>query len=302
MHKSGLVELEAVLAVAKHRSFRGAATELGMSSTAVSGAVAGLEARLGARLFNRTTRSVSLSSAGEEFVAQVAPAISTIRNAMDSASSHSATPSGILRINSSLTAASLILSPIVLEYLRRYPAMKVDLVTEARLVDIVLDGFDAGIRLKDSVPRDMITVPLGPALGFSVVGSPGYFANRVTPSTPGDLMSHRCIRARWPSGERYRWEFERHGEKLSLDVPGALTLDEPSLMLNAAIEGAGLAYLTDVAVDAAVAAGLLVRVLSEWIPASPGLCLYYSGHRHVPAALRAFIETIRQVKLAMRNP
>jgi DNA-binding transcriptional LysR family regulator len=190
MHRNGLVELEAILAVARHRSFRAAATELGMSSTAVSSAVGGLEARLGVRLFNRTTRSVSLSSAGEEFVARVAPAISTIQSAMEAAHSHGATPSGTLRINSSLTAANQILSPIVLEYLRRYPAVNVDLVTEARLVDIVLDGFDAGIRLTESVPRDMITVPLGPALRFSVVGSPDYLANRARPSTPGDLMSH----------------------------------------------------------------------------------------------------------------
>ncbi|MEJ0094150.1 MAG: LysR family transcriptional regulator [Methylocella sp.] len=298
MHKSGLVELEAVIAVAKHRNFRAAATELGMSSTAVSSAVAGIEARLGVRLFNRTTRSVSLSSAGEEFVAQVAPAVSNIQSAMESANSHGATPSGTLRINSSLTAAHQILSPIVLDYLRLYPGIKVDLVTEARLVDIVLDGFDAGIRLAESVPRDMIAVPLGSALSFSVVGSPAYFENKPIPSTPGDLMSHRCIRARWPSGGLYRWEFERQGEKLSLDVPGPLTLDEPSLMLKAAIEGAGLAYLSDAAVETAIAEGRLARVLTDWIPTSPGLCLYYPGHRHVPAALRAFIAMVREANVA----
>jgi DNA-binding transcriptional LysR family regulator len=296
MHRSGLIELEAVVAVAKLRNFRAAATELGMSSTAISSAVAGLEARLGVRLFNRTTRSVSLSSAGEEFVAQVAPALSNILNAIESANSHSARPTGTLRINSSLTAAHQILSPIVLAYLRRYPEMKVDLVTEARLVDIVLDGFDAGIRLAESVPRDMIAVPLGSALSFSVVGSPAYFSGRPIPLTPGDLMAHRCIRARWPSGEIYRWEFERRGEVLSLDVPGALTLDEPTLMLEAAIEGAGLAYLSDAAVETVVADGRLVRVLQDWVPARSHLSLYYPGHRHVPAALRAFIGMIRQIK------
>jgi DNA-binding transcriptional LysR family regulator len=296
MHRSGLIELEAVIAVAKLRNFRAAATELGMSSTAISSAVAGLEARLGVRLFNRTTRSVSLSSAGEEFVAQVAPALSNILNAIESANSHSARPTGTLRINSSLTAAHQILSPIVLAYLRRYPDMKVDIVTEARLVDIVLDGFDAGIRLAESVPRDMIAVPLGSALSFSVVGSPAYFSDRPIPLTPGDLMAHRCIRARWPSGEIYRWEFARRGEVLSLDVPGALTLDEPTLMLQAAIEGTGLAYLSDAAVEPAVADGRLLRVLQGWVPARSQLSLYYPGHRHVPAALRAFIEMIRQTK------
>lgn len=296
MRKSGLIELEAVVAVAKHRNFRAAAIELGMSSTAISSAVAGLEARLGVRLFNRTTRSVSLSSAGEEFVAQVAPAVSNILSAMESANSHSATPTGTLRINSSLTAAQMILSPIVLEYLRQYPEMKIDLVTEARLIDIVLDGFDAGIRLTESVPRDMIAVPLGSALHFSVVGSPAYFSDHSAPLTPGDLMAHRCIRARWPSGGLYRWEFERQGETFSLDVPGPLTLDEPTLMLKAAIEGAGLAYLFDAPVETAVADGRLVRVLQDWMPARSHLSLYYPGRRHVPAALRAFIETIREVK------
>jgi DNA-binding transcriptional LysR family regulator len=296
MHRSGLIELEAVVAVAKLRSFRAAATELRMSSTAISSAVAGLEARLGVRLFNRTTRSVSLSSAGEEFVAQVAPALSNILSAIEAANSHSAKPSGTLRINSSVTAARQILSPIVLEYLRRYPEMKVDLVTEPRLVDIVLDGFDAGIRMAESVPRDMIAVPLG-SLSFSVVGSPAYFSNRPIPLTPGDLMAHRCIRARWPSGGIYQWEFARRRETLSLDVPGALTLDEPTLMLEAAIEGAGLAYLSDAAVETAAADGRLLRVLQDWMPARSDLSLYYPGHRHVPAALRAFIETIRQTKL-----
>jgi DNA-binding transcriptional LysR family regulator len=266
-----------------------------MSPTAISSAVAGLEARLGVRLFNRTTRSVSLSSAGEEFIAQVAPALSNILSAIDSANSHSAKPTGTLRINSSLTAAHQILSPIVLEYLCRYPEMKVDLVTEARLVDIVLDGFDVGIRMAESVPRDMIAVPLGSPLGFSVVGSPAYFSDRLVPLTPGDLMAHRCIRARWPSGGIYRWGFMRQGETLSLDVPGALTLDEPTLMLQAAIEGAGLGYLSDAAVEPAVADGHLVRALQDWMPAPSQLSLYYPGHRHVSAALRAFLETIRQI-------
>ena len=158
----------------------------------------------------------------------------------DRRTAHSARPTRTLRLNSSVTAARQILSPIVLEYLRRYPEMKVELVTEARLVDIVLDGFDVGIRLAESVPRDMVAVPLGSALSFSVVGSPAYFADRPIPLTPADLMAHRCIRARWPSGEIYRWEFARQGETLSLDVPGVLTLDEPTLMLQkAATEGAG---------------------------------------------------------------
>src|SRR5260370_13888477 len=195
MHKSGLVELDAVVAVARRGNFGAAAVELGMSSSALSHAVAGLEARLGVRLFNRTTRSVSLSAAGEQFVATITPALSDIRHAMEAVNSHRDTPTGTLRINSSVGAARMILTPIVLEYLRRYPEMKLDIATEGRLIDIVADGFDAGIRLAETVPRDIIAIPLGPALRSAVVGSPAYFEDKPRPRTPGDLMAHRCIRA-----------------------------------------------------------------------------------------------------------
>jgi DNA-binding transcriptional LysR family regulator len=295
MSKRGLVELDAVVAVARRGSFRAAAVELGLSTTALSHAVAGLEARLGVRLFNRTTRSVALSAAGAQFVAAVAPALSDIRGAMEAVTRHRDTPTGTLRINTSVGAARRVLTPLVIAYLARYPEMKVDLVTEGRLVDIVVEGFDAGIRTADIVPRDMIAVPFGGDVRFAVVGSPAYFAARERPRSPGDLMAHRCIRARWPSGGIYRWEFERRGEAVTVDVAGALTLDEPTLMLEAALAGAGLAYLSEWSVASEIAAGRLVRVLEEWLPPSPGLCLYYPGRRHVPAALRAFIDLIREV-------
>lgn len=192
MHKSGLVELDAVVAVARRGNFRAAATDLGMSTSALSHAVAGLEGRLGVRLFNRTTRSVSLSAAGEQFVAQIAPALSEIRSAMETVNSYRDTPAGTLRLNTSVGAARQILTPIVLEYLRRYPEMKVDLVTEGRLIDIVGEGFDAGIRLAETVPGDMIAVPIGYDLRMAVVAAPAYFKDRPFPRTPGDLMAHRC--------------------------------------------------------------------------------------------------------------
>src|SRR5260370_41672611 len=168
MHSSGLVELEAAGAVAHRRSFRAAAAELGMARTALSSAVAGLERRLGVQLFHRTTRSVSLTEAGEQFIATVAPALAQIRGAMDAVNTHRATPTGTLRINSSLGAAHRVLAPIILEYLRRYPEMRVDVVTDGRLVDVVAGGFDAGIRLAEDVPRDMIAVPMGGPLRFAV--------------------------------------------------------------------------------------------------------------------------------------
>jgi DNA-binding transcriptional LysR family regulator len=301
MHKSGMVELDAVLAVSKRGSFRAAALELGMSPTALSNAVRGLEARLGVRLFNRTTRSVSLSEAGEQFVARVAPALSEIHNAIDGVNYHRDKPAGTLRINSSIGAARRILVSVILEFLRRHPQMKIDIVTEARLIDIVAEGFDVGIRTQDVVPGDMIAVPFGAALRFVVVGSPAYFEQNSPPKTPGDLMRHRCIRARWPSGGIYRWEFELGSDSLNIDVPGVLTLDEPTLMREAALAGAGLAYMWEPSVAADITSGCLVPALVDWMPSAPALCLYYPGRRNVPAGLRAFIELIREFEPATHN-
>jgi DNA-binding transcriptional LysR family regulator len=293
VRSSGLIELDAVLAVARHRGFRAAATELGMSRSALSHAIAALEVKLGVRLFHRTTRSVSLTEAGEQFVSGVAPALDQIKETMELARSHRETPAGTLRINTSAGAARQM-EPIVFEYLRRYPDMTVDIVTEGRLVDIVVNGFDAGVRLAELVPQDMISVPLGPEQRFAVVGAPDYFEHFPKPRTPADLSRHRCIRSRLPSGAIYRWEFERHGEAMAIDGEGPLILDEPSLMLAAARAGFGLAYLSEWNVAADLATGLLVRVLHEWTPPFPGLSLYYSGRRHVPAGLRAMIDLIRE--------
>jgi len=300
MSRASLAELDAVVAVSRRGNFRAAALELGMSSSALSHAVAGLEARLGVRLFNRTTRSVSLSAAGEQFVAQVAPALLEIRGAMDAVNVHRDTPAGTLRINTSVGAARMILTPLILEYLRRYPEMKVDLVTEGRLIDIVVDGYDAGIRIQEAVPRDMIAIPIGGPVRSIVVGSPAYFEGRTRPQTPGDLMGHQCIRARMASGAIYRWEFERRGEEMEIDVPGVLALDETTLMLEAVRAGVGLGYLSEWAVAGDVADGTLLQVLDDWTPAYPGLALYYPGRRHVPAGLRAFIDLIRSTRVPDR--
>lgn len=295
MRSSGLVELDAVMAVARHRNFRVAALELGVSRSALSHAVAALEQRLGVRLFNRTTRSVSPTEAGEQFVASVAPALVDIRGAIEAASSRRTKPAGTLRINAGARAARQLMTPIILEYLHRYPQMKVDLVTEGRLVDIVVAGFDAGVRPADRVPQDMIAIPIGPDQRFAVVGSPAYLDERGTPRTPQDLLVHRCIRSRLPGGSILRWEFNRHGEAIAIDVDGPLTLDESTLMLEAVRAGVGLAYLTEWNVAADLADGRLVRVLENWTPTFPGLCLYYPGRRHVPAGLRALVELIQEL-------
>jgi DNA-binding transcriptional LysR family regulator len=293
--KTGLTELDAVVAVARLGSFRAAATELGMSPSALSHAVAALETRLGARLFNRTTRSVSPTDAGEQFIARVAPALGEIGGAIEGINSHRDTPTGTLRINTSAGAARMILTPLILEYLRRYPDMNLVLVTEGRLVDVVGQGFDAGIRLAEFVPQDMIAVPIGPEQRMLVVGSPDYFERHPRPKVPEDLLHQRCIRARMASGSIWHWEFERGGEEVAIDVPGSLTLDEMTLMMEAALAGTALAYLSEWSVAGHIAAGRLVSVLEDWTPAFPGLCLYYPGRRHVPAGLRALIDLIREV-------
>ena len=293
MHKSGLIELEAVLAVARRGSFRGAAIELAMSTSALSNAVAGLEARLGVRLFNRTTRSVALSEAGERFVAEVAPALAQIRDAMEAANDLAATPRGTLRINTS-PGAALMTASLVHEYIRRYPQMHVDVVTEGRLIDIVAAGYDAGIRVAGSVPRDMVSVPMGPDLGMAVVGSPAYFRKHPVPKKPADLAGHACVRTRMPSGTMSRWEFEKKGQAVTVDVEGPLTLDDMPCTRAAALAGVALAWVSDQSVREDIARGELVRVLADWSPSSPGLCLYYPSRRHAPAGLRAFVELIRE--------
>src|SRR5271156_3652764 len=220
MYKSGLMELEAVVAIARLGSFRAAAIDLDVSPTAIGNAVSSLENRLGVRLFNRTTRNVALAVAD-----------------------HSRKPTGTLRFSCSLGGGRQLLMPFVFEYLRRYDRMKVEIVTEGRLIDIVKDGFDAGVRLAEAVPQDMIAMPLGPNARHVVVGAPSYFANKSRPAAPADLMDHECIRARYSSGALYRWEFERYGEAMRIDVPGSLTLDEPDMIAQASRAGLGLAYV-----------------------------------------------------------
>ena len=293
MAKASLIELEAVATVARTGGFRAAARELEMSSSAISHAIAMLEARLGVRLFNRTTRSVALSAAGEQFVAEIAPALAAIARAIENAGEHGAEPSGILRLNTSLGAARMLLASLVLEYGRRYPRVEVEIVTEGALVDVIGQGFDAGIRLAEAVPSDMIAIPILPQLRSAVVGAPGYLQGREHPKVPTDLLQHRCIRARMASRRLYRWEFERRGESMQIDAPGALTLDEGGLMLEAALAGAGIAYLSEQAVAEHVTAGRLITVLEDWTPPYPGLCLYFAGRRHIPAKLRALIDIIR---------
>lgn len=294
MAQSTLAELESVLMIARRGKFRTAALELGVSTTALSNAVGKLERTLGVRLFNRTTRSVSLTEAGLAFVAQVAPALQDIHDAMDAARSQQGTPSGTLRINAFPTAAREIFAPLVLPFLRAHPQVHIDIVTEGRLVDIVAGGFDFGVRSADLVPVDMIAIPIGSPRRNVVVGAPAYLEARGTPMAPQDLAQHSCLRVRLPNGAIYRWPFEKEGRAVHADVEGGLTLDEASLARAAALAGVGLTLAMESDVRADIDAGRLVPVLEDWTQRLPPLSLYYPSRRNPTAAFKAFVDFARR--------
>jgi len=294
MNKPTLAELRAFMAVAEHRSFRRAADLLGITRSSLSHTVRGLEDRLSVRLLHRTTRSVSLTEAGDGLLKRLAPLMSDLDAVLGDVAGEQGRPMGELRINGSEGAIRLLLQDIVPEFMARYPEVSLDLVAEGRLVDIIEQGFDAGIRLGEAVPQDMIAIRMSADLRFLAVASPDYLAIYPAPATPDELVSHRCLRQRLPSGKRYRWEFRRHGHEMAIDVPGTLTLDNTQLMLQAASDGLGIAYLPEIYVNKAISEGRLVAVLEEWCPLIPGLFIYFSGHRHVPASLRAFIDLVRE--------
>lgn len=301
MADHGLIRLNAVLAVARCGSFRAAARELGMSPTALGNAVARVEQELGVRLFNRTTRSLALTEAGRALIAELAPALAAIESALEGARAHQATPSGTLRINAFASAARAIMAPVILDFVRRYPQVHVDLVTEGRLVDIVAAGFDCGIRRADLVPSDMIAVRLGAVRRHAVVATPRYFAANPPPQSPVDLGRHACIRIRLPDGEIYRWHFEKDGEALPIAVTGPLTLDEASVARIAVLDHVGIGYFMEGDVAEDIAAGRLVRVLEAWTPLLPDLCLYYPDRRNPSAAFRAFVDLARSHAAAARG-
>jgi DNA-binding transcriptional LysR family regulator len=294
MYRPGLTDLEAVIAINRCGSFRAAALELGMSATALSSVIGKLEAALGVRLFNRTTRSVSLSDAGRMFVEGIAPALADIHAAMDAVRSRQHVPSGTLRINAFPEAAFEIMSPLVLDYLRRYPQVHVDLVAESRHIDIVAESFDIGVRALHQVPSDMIAVSLGIAHRFAVVGSPHYFETHPIPRVPADLLSHRCVRIRLPDGALFRWQFEKDGETARIDVTGPITVNEVHLSRTAVLAGVGLGFLRQQSVMADIEAGRLIRVLDDWTPPAPGLCIYHPARRNASAALKAFVSLARE--------
>jgi len=291
--RPALSDLAAFAAIVSHRSFRKAADELGVAPSTLSHMMRTLEASMGVRLLHRTTRSVSATEAGERLVARLQPVLRDLDLALAEVDDFRDRPSGTLRINTSEIAARLLLQQVVPTFLTRHPQMKLDLVTEGRLVDIVADGYDAGIRLGEAIPQDMIGVRFGGPVRFVAVASPNYLASRKKPKTPDDLKQHECIRFRLASGKMFRWEFAKRAQEITVDVPGALTLDHVELMAEAAAKGLGIAYVSAHSATPWIERGALVTVLDDWCPSIPGLFLYYPGHRHVPPGLKAFIEVLK---------
>lgn len=293
MTRPSLNDLAAFAAVAGHHSFRKAADAMGVSRSALSHTITGLERKLGIRLLNRTTRSVSLTPAGAQLLERLDPVLQDLDQALDALSDARGAPRGVLRINANKSGAEFLLNQVVPRFLDLHPEVELDLVSEGRLIDIVEHGFDAGVRLFEAVPRDMVAVKFGGDIRFIAVAAPSYLQNCEPPQTPDDLQAHACIRQRLPSGKRYRWEFSRHGAEVAVDVPGTLTLDDNDLLVQAAAAGHGIAYVPEPVARARLASGQLVTVLDPWCPPIPGLALYYPRNRHMPATLRAFIDVMK---------
>jgi len=290
-----LTEMKALAAIATHRSFRKAADELEMAPSTISHMMTGLEARVGTRLLNRTTRSVSLTQAGERLVTRLRSILHDLDDALAEIDAVRDRPSGLLRLTASETVASLLVRSVIPVFLERYPEMAVDLVAQPAFVNIVAEGYDAGFRLGESVPLDMVAVRFGGPSRMLPVVSPSYFEARELPRTPDDLAQHVCIRSRTPNGRPYKWEFERDGHAMAVEVPGPLTLNRTELMLEAALSGLGIAFVPQRLAEPWLKQGTLRAVLEEWCPTYPGLFLYYPGHRQVPTGLRAFIDVLKTV-------
>lgn len=294
MSAASLNDLHAFATVARLRSFRQAAAVLGVSPSALSHALRGLESRLGVRLLNRTTRSVAPTEAGARLLARLSPALGDIQAALDEVNDFRDSPLGRLRINAPRPACEQVLAPLVCRFLARHPGMQVELVADDALVDIVAAGFDAGVRFGERLQQDMVALPIGPAQRFVVVASPAYLAAHGAPRTPHELPGHACVRLRFPSGAIYRWDFARDGEALEVEVNGPITVGEMPLAIHAAEAGLGLAYVYASYAAAGLAAGRLCTVLDDWRPADEHFYLYYPSRKLLPAGLRAFVDMLHE--------
>jgi DNA-binding transcriptional LysR family regulator len=293
MVRDELSVLAAFFAVARERSFTRAAKRLDVSPSALSHAIRGLEERIGVRLLARTTRSVAPTDAGKLLLARLGPALGDIRGALDLISELSTRPAGLVRLIVSPLAAKTVLAPKLGEFARDYPDVVLDITTDEARVDLVAAGFDAGIHLGEFIERDMLVIRVSADRRPAIVGSPGYFAAHPKPQSPRDLTKHRCINYRHGSAGVYRWELDKGRESLTVAVDGPLIVDEVELIVRAALDNVGLAFMAEETAAPHLARGALVRVLEDWCPPYPGFFLYHPSRRQLPASLGALIETLR---------
>lgn len=295
MAKENYNELLSFLTVARERSFTRAAAQLGVSQSALSHTIRGLEERLGLRLLTRTTRSVSPTEAGERLLQQLHPHFEGIDSAVAALGEWRDKPSGTIRITAGEHPATTVLWPVLEKFLREYPEIHVEVVSEARLVDIVEERYDAGIRLGEQLAKDMVAVPIGPPMRLVVVGSPGYLGKHPPIKTPRDLTRYDCINLRFLThGGLYAWEFEKRGQALNVRVEGRLTFTSLHHILTAAIAGFGLAYLPEDIVEPHIAKGKLRMVLDDWCPKFPGYHIYYPSRRQHSPAFALLLEALKK--------
>lgn len=293
MVRDELNVLSAFLAVAEERSFTRAAKRLGVSQSALSHAIRGLEERIGVRLLTRTTRSVAPTDAGDQLIAHLRPALVDIRGTLERIAGLRDRPAGRVRLLVPQFAAMTVLAPRLGQFAREYPDVLLDVTTDDSRVDLVAAGFDAGIHYGEFIERDMVAVRVSQDHRAAIVGSPGYFESHPKPKSPRDLTSHRCINFRHGSAGVYRWEFDKGRESLTVAVNGPLIVDDVDMMIRAAIDDVGLAFISEESATPHLASGALVRVLEDWCPPFPGFFLYYPSRRQQPAALSALIDTLR---------
>src|SRR6266702_284387 len=297
MARANINDLLAFLAVARERSFTRAAAQLGVSQSALSHTVRALEERLGLRLLTRTTRSVAPTEAGERLLRNVGPRFDEIDAELSALTALRETPAGTVRITTGEHAAQTILWPALAKLLPRYPDIKVELVVDYGLTDIVTERYDAGVRLGEQVDKDMIAVRIGPEMRMAVVGAPAYFAARGKPKQPQDLTEHNCINLRLPTyGGIYAWEFEKRGRAMKVRVDGQLLLNTSLLRMNAVLAGLGLAYIPEDIVKREIADGRLIRVLAVWCAPFAGYHLYYPSRRQPAPAFAVLVEALRYRK------
>src|ERR1700761_239225 len=294
MRGTQFAELSAFVAVAEHRNFRKAAAQLGMSPSGLSQTIHSLEERLGVRLFNRTTRSVALTEAGEHLLADAQPVLDGIDRAIESVNAFRATPSGMLRLSASRLAATLLVGPVLTQFLAKYPDIKLELAVDETHSDIVSSRFDAGIRIGERIEKDMIAVRLLDDRPLLAVATPAYLERHARPQAPEDLQAHNCVRLRWDwDGSIQSWYFENASRHVDVAVNGSLILNDWYLVLNVVLEGKGVGYLPTLLISPHLADGRLVQLLPDWQGHPSAPFLYYPSRRQMPGALRAFIDFMR---------